>query len=58
MIETAHEIFDRHRQTKKPWIAAKIFDLCDKGRELKNEKYIAEGSKKGRETNNEKQRKD
>ena len=29
VIETASEILGKHRQKKKNWITAEIFDLCD-----------------------------
>ena len=38
VTETASEILGKHRQKKKPWVTAEIFDLCDKRRELTKEK--------------------
>ena len=38
VTETASEILGKHRKKKKPWITAKILDLCDKRRELRKKK--------------------
>ena len=37
---------------KKPWITAKILDLCDKRRELRKKRSEPEGSEKYKEVNN------
>ena len=39
VTETASKILDKHRQKKKPWITAEIFDLCDKRRELGKKRF-------------------
>ena len=52
VTETASEILDKHRQRKKPWVTAKILDLCDKRRELRNERFEPDRSEKYKEVNN------
>ena len=52
VTETATEILGKHRQKKKPWVTAKILDLCDKRRELRKERFETEKSKKYEEVNN------
>ena len=52
VTETASEILGKHRQKKKPWIIAKILDLCDKRRKLRKKRFEPEGSEKYREVNN------
>ena len=52
VTETASKILDKHRQKKKPWITAEIFDLCDKRRELRKKRFEPEGSQKCKEVNN------
>ena len=49
---TASEILGKHRQKKKTWITAKILDLCDKRRELRNRRFEPEGSEKYKEVTN------
>ena len=51
MTETASEILGKHRKKKKPWITAKILDLCDKRRELRKKRYEPEGFEKYKEVN-------
>ena len=52
VIETASEILGRHCQKKKPWITAKILDLCNKRRELRKKRFEPEGAEKYKEVNN------
>ena len=52
VTETASEILGKHRQKKKPWITAKILDLCNKRRELRKKRFEPEGSEKYKEVNN------
>ena len=52
MTETSSEILGKHRQKKKTWVTAEIFDLCDKSRELRKKRFEPEGSEKYREVNN------
>ena len=52
VTETASEILDKHRQKKKPWITAKILDLCNKRRELRKKRYEPEGSDRYKAVNN------
>ena len=52
VTETTSETLCKHRQKKKPWIAAEILDLCDKRRELKKKLFEPEGSEKYKEVNN------
>eukprot|EP00745_Piridium_sociabile_P029601 TRINITY_DN4881_c1_g1_i1.p1 TRINITY_DN4881_c1_g1~~TRINITY_DN4881_c1_g1_i1.p1 ORF type:complete len:855 (-),score=217.58 TRINITY_DN4881_c1_g1_i1:120-2594(-) len=57
IIETANEILGRRHEIKQPWVTTDILDLCDKRRELKNEKNKAKRTKKCNDANNERQRK-
>ena len=50
--ETASDILGKHSQKKKPWVTAKILDLCDKRRELRKKRSEPEGSEKYKEVNN------
>jgi len=50
--ETSTQILGKHRQSKKPWVTSDILDLCDQRRNLKREKYTAEGAKQYRIMNN------
>ena len=52
VTETASEILGKHRQMKKPWVTAKILDLCDKRREQRKKRFEPEGSEKYRKINN------
>ena len=52
VAETASEILGKHHQKKKPWITAKILDMCDKRRELRKKRFEPEGSEKYKEVNN------
>ena len=52
VTETASEIFGKHHQKKKPWITAKILDMCDKRRELRKKRFEPEGSEKYKQANN------
>ena len=52
VTETVGEIFGKHRQKKKPWVTAKILDLCDRRRELRKKRSEPEGSEKYREVSN------
>ena len=52
VTETDNEILGKHRQKKKPWITAEIFDLCDKRREMRKKRFEPEGSEKYKEVNN------
>ena len=38
MTETANNVLGKHRQAKKPWVTDSILKLCDKRRELKQNK--------------------
>ena len=51
VTDTAIEILEKHRRTKKPWVTADILDLCDNRRELKRRKCDPEGAAKYREVN-------
>ena len=44
VTETASEILGKHRQKKKPWVAAEILDLCDIRRELREKIFKPEES--------------
>ena len=46
----ASDILGKHSQKKKPWVTAKILDLCDKRRELRKKRFEPEGSQ-GSENN-------
>ena len=37
---------------KKPWVTAEILDLCDRRRELRQQRFEPEGSEKYKEVNN------
>ena len=50
--ETASDILGKHSQKKKPWVTAKILDLCDKRRELRKKRFEPEASEKCKEMNN------
>ena len=52
VAETASEILGKHHQKKKPWITAKILDMCDKRRELRKKRFEPEGSEKYKQANN------
>ena len=52
VTETTSEILGKHRQKKKPWITAKILDLCDKRRELRKKRFEPYGSEINKEVNN------
>ena len=52
VTETASEILGKHRQKKKFWITAEMFDLCDKRRELRKKRFEPEGSEKYKEVKN------
>ncbi len=41
----------KHRPTKKPWVTQDLLDLCNKRRNLKNQKAEKEGAKKYRVVN-------
>ena len=49
MTDTTSEILGKHRQKKKPWVIAKIADLCDKRGEPKQNRFEPEGSEKYKE---------
>ena len=49
--ETTNNILGEHQPTKKPWVTDNILKLCDKRRELKQQKNTAEGAKRHREPN-------
>ena len=51
MTETTNNILVKHRAAKKPWVADNTLKLCDKRRELKQEKNTTEGAKLYREAN-------
>ena len=51
VTETANNILGKHRQAKKSWITDNILKLCDKRRELKQQKNTTEGAKLYREAN-------
>ena len=51
VTETAGETLGKHRQKKKPWVTAEIFDLCDQRRELRKKRSEPEGSEKYKEIN-------
>ena len=55
VTETANNIFGKHRPAKKPCVTDNILKLCDKRRELKQEKNTTEGAKLYREANQLKQ---
>ena len=44
VTETTSETLGKHRQKKKPWVTAKIPDVCDERRELRKEGIKPEGS--------------
>ena len=56
VTEKASEILGKHRQNnnnnKKPWVTAKILDLCNRRRELRKKRFEPEGSEKYKEVNN------
>ena len=41
----------KQRRRKKPWVTKDFLDLCDERRDLKKERYEAEGAKEYREAN-------
>ena len=51
MTDTTSEILGKHRQKKKPWVIAKIADLCDKRRELRKKRFEPEGFETYKEVN-------
>ena len=52
VTETASEILGKHCQKKKPWVTAEILDLCDRRRELRQQRSEPEEYEKYREVNN------
>ena len=52
VTDTTSETLGKHRQKKKPWVTAKIPDVCDERRELRKEGFKPEGSEKYMEVNN------
>ena len=51
VTETTNNILGKHRPSKKPWVTDSMLKLCDKCRELKQNKNTAEGEKLYREAN-------
>ena len=51
VTETANNILGKHRPAKKPCVTDNILKLCDKRRELKQNKNTTEGAKLYREAN-------
>ena len=52
VTETVNVILGKHGQKKKPWVTAKILDLCHKRRKLRKKRFKPEGSEKYKEVNN------
>ena len=50
--DTAMEILGKHRPKKKKWITDDILEMCDKRRELKNQKHDTQGRSQYRDINN------
>ena len=44
VTETANNILGKHRPAKKPWVTDNILKLCDKRKELKQNKSMTEGA--------------
>ena len=51
VTDAASEILGKERRRKKPWVTKDVLDLCDERRDLKKERYEAEGAKEYREAN-------
>lgn len=39
VTETANEVLDKKRTTKKPWVTPDLLKLCDEKRDLEQSKY-------------------
>ena len=50
VTDISSEIFE-NVAGKKPWVTRDVFDLCDEWRELKKQRYEAEGAKAYRKQN-------
>ena len=44
VTDTASKILGKHWQKKKPWVTGDLLVMCDKRRQLKKDKRIAEGA--------------
>ena len=51
VTDAASEILGKKRRRKKPWVTKDVLDLCDERRDLKKNRYEAEGAKEYREAN-------
>ena len=56
MTDAASEILGKERRRKKPRVTKNVLDFCDERRDLKNNRYEAEGAKEYREANRRVQR--
>ena len=57
MTDAASEILGKERRRKKPWVTKDVLDLCDERRDLKKNRYEAEGAKEYVEANRRIQKK-